>query len=56
MTEPGGCTHCGVSQRRHLTRWMPEPVGWHQWTAPNQAQILERMRARRAARLAARVC
>lgn len=47
--EPSACRHCGIPFRRHYQHWI-EPVGWHQWTAPTSAQILARMKTRRAAR------
>jgi len=47
-----GCRWCGViTKHEHMQRWAPEPVGWHTWTQLTQAQIKERMLARRAARL-----
>lgn len=45
-----GCRWCGVPQGEHMQRWKP-PVGWHTWTSPTDAQRLDRMLARRAARL-----
>lgn len=50
-TTPNGCQHCGVPRREHYQQWKP-PVGWHQWAPPTQDQILARMKARRAARIA----
>lgn len=47
MPNPSGCRHCGIDQREHARRWKP-PAGWHQWTAPTQQQIKDRMLARRA--------
>lgn len=44
--QPGGCRHCGVPQQDHFQRWTAE-AGWHTWTAPTDAQRLDRMRARR---------
>jgi len=46
--QPGGCQHCGIPERQHYQRWKP-PADWHQWTAPTDAQILARMKARRSA-------
>jgi hypothetical protein len=48
VIEPYGCKWCGVPRRMHGHRWKP-PVGMHAWEAPDMAQILVRMRARRAA-------
>ena len=53
LTLPNGCQHCGVTPSEHMQRWKP-PVGWHQWTAPTQAQVKDRMQARREAHLNAR--
>lgn len=50
---PSGCRWCGVEHRRHGRRWS-DASGWHTWTAPTSAQVLARMRARRAARPEAR--
>lgn len=55
LRDPSACRHCGVSQRGHYSRWMPD-VGYHQWTEPTweqrRAAILhnanERKKARRA--------
>lgn len=52
---PNGCQHCGIPQREHMQQWKPEPIGWHTWVAPTQAQIKERMLARRAARAQAAI-
>ncbi|MEU0691933.1 hypothetical protein [Streptomyces uncialis] len=46
---PSACGQCGVPERQHAQQWEPS-AGWHTWVAPSQAQILARMRARRAAR------
>ncbi|GAB3156512.1 hypothetical protein GCM10027258_63060 [Amycolatopsis stemonae] len=51
--EPNGCRWCGIGQREHGGQWI-DPVGWHSWGAPSNAQRLERMKARRAAALARR--
>lgn len=46
-----GCRWCGViTKHEHMQRWSRE-AGWHVWTPLTQAQIKERMLARRAARL-----
>ncbi|MFC8447587.1 hypothetical protein [Kitasatospora sp. NPDC057223] len=44
---PSGCRHCGISKPEHMQRWK-SGVGWHAWEPPTQAQILARMKARRA--------
>lgn len=49
--EPNGCSACGVTARHHGRRYHPT-VGQHSYTAPSDAQRLERMKARRAARSA----
>ena len=48
-TTPNGCRHCGIPERQHYRQWKA-PVGWHQWQKPTSAQILARMKARRATR------
>jgi hypothetical protein len=53
VSEPYGCTHCGIAKRGHARRWTTG-VGMHAWEAPSQGQIAERMKARRTVRLAAR--
>jgi hypothetical protein len=53
VSEPYGCTHCGITKRSHGRRWTTG-VGSHAWTAPSEDQIVERMKARRTVRLAAR--
>jgi hypothetical protein len=50
---PDGCRWCGHDRRGHAQSWKPS-AGWHKWTAPTDAQRLARMKARRAARNAAR--
>ncbi|WP_062214725.1 hypothetical protein [Streptomyces sp. NBRC 109706] len=45
---PFGCRWCGTEQRGHGSRWVAS-AGMHQWEQPTRAQILARMRARRAA-------
>lgn len=41
-TDPSACRHCGVSERQHCNRWMPD-VGWHQWTEPAWEQRRQRL-------------
>lgn len=48
LTDPNGCRHCGAPERGHYRRYA-DGVGWHKWTAPDDAVRLERMRARREA-------
>lgn len=43
---PNGCRWCGADRQDHYQRWTAE-AGRHGWTAPTDAQRLERMRARR---------
>jgi hypothetical protein len=51
---PSGCRWCGVEPGKHYGgAWVPRK-GWHQWVRPTSAQILARMRARRAAHEEAR--
>ncbi|MFD6335699.1 hypothetical protein ACFWGI_39780 [Streptomyces niveus] len=49
---PYGCSWCGDERHHHGAQWTPI-IGTHTWMEPNQAQILDRMTARRADRLAA---
>lgn len=51
VSEPYGCTHCGITKRGHARRWTTG-VGMHAWEPPSQGQIAERMKARRTVRLA----
>jgi hypothetical protein len=44
--EPGGCRHCGISEREHMQRWTTG-VGWHKHTPPTPEQTKARMIARR---------
>lgn len=44
--EPSGCRHCGVGHRTHFSRHS-DGVGRHQYEPPTEAQILDRMTARR---------
>lgn len=53
LPDPDGCLWCDHPQRGHFQRYK-EPIGWHKWTEPADAQRLARMKARRAAWLAAR--
>ncbi|OKI04960.1 hypothetical protein A6A06_09725 [Streptomyces sp. CB02923] len=48
MPEPYACAWCGVSLP-HGRQYM-KSVGMHKWVRPSDAQILARMKARRAAR------
>lgn len=45
---PNSCAVCAVVEPEHGQRY--GIGGWHTWTAPTNAQRLDRMRARRAAR------
>ncbi|MEV7034608.1 hypothetical protein AB0N99_30805 [Streptomyces sp. NPDC093272] len=47
---PFGCTYCGDEQHHHGEQWTAI-IGMHTWMQPTQAEILERMLARRDARL-----
>lgn len=49
LPAPNGCRHCGIDKPNHVQRWARE-VGIHGWVEPTDAQRLERMKARRAAR------
>lgn len=49
---PYGCRWCGVERSRHGRRWAAI-IQIHSWMEPDQPMILERMRQRRAHRLAA---
>lgn len=49
VPEPSACRWCGIPERPHCQRWK-EPIGWHQHTPPTQAQILDRMKTRRASK------
>jgi len=53
LPDPGACRWCGIPRRGHFQQYV-EAVGWHKHTEPTDAQRLERMKARRAARLAPR--
>ena len=45
LPNPMGCRLCGIDRRGHAIQY--GPAGRHTWTAPTQAQIKDRMRARR---------
>lgn len=47
--EPSACTWCGIAQRGH-GRQYADAVGWHEWAAPSDEQVLARLQARRLAR------
>lgn len=47
---PSACRHCGIDQRDHYQQWTIA-AGWHLYSPPDQAQIKQRMRARRLAQL-----
>ncbi|MEU3529406.1 hypothetical protein AB0E62_37135 [Streptomyces sp. NPDC038707] len=49
VSEPFGCTHCGVTKRGHGRRYI-SGVGMHAWERPTDEQVKDRMLARRAAR------
>ncbi|MFB6934529.1 hypothetical protein [Streptomyces chartreusis] len=49
VSEPYGCTYCGVAQRSHGRRYLGS-VGVHAWERPTDEQVKDRMLARRAAR------
>ncbi|MFI9463824.1 hypothetical protein [Streptomyces xiamenensis] len=46
---PQGCRWCGTPQQHHGRRWS-DSHGVHAWEPLTAAQVLARMRARRAAR------
>ena len=46
VPSPNGCRWCGADARFHMQRWV-EPVGWHQWAQPTDAQRKQRMFDRR---------
>lgn len=50
---PNGCRWCGCPSWAHGRSFIAS-AGMHSWTAPTHAQRLARMRARRAAKAAAR--
>lgn len=50
MITPNGCRWCGIEKRGHGRQ--ATTGGSHTWEQPTQAQIKERMLARRSARTA----
>lgn len=46
---PSGCRWCGIEAHHHAQEWSTA-AGYHVWWPPTDAQILARMRARRAAK------
>lgn len=50
---PFGCRWCGIHPAEHRAR-RTAAAGLHTWERPTRAQVLARMRARRAARAEAR--
>ncbi|KOG21759.1 hypothetical protein ADK36_12295 [Streptomyces viridochromogenes] len=49
VSEPYGCTYCGVEKRSHGRRYIGG-AGMHAWERPTDEQVKDRMLARRAAR------
>lgn len=49
VSEPFGCTYCGVEKRSHGRRYIGGQ-GSHAWERPSDEQVKARMLARRAAR------
>lgn len=49
VSDPYGCTHCGVVKRSHGRRYIGG-AGMHGWERPSDEQVKDRMLARRAAR------
>lgn len=49
VSEPFGCTHCGVEKRSHGRRYIGGS-GMHAWERPSDEQVKARMSARRVAR------
>lgn len=49
---PDGCRWCGDERGHHGTQYAPG-IGQHRWREPTDAQRLERMQARRAAKTTA---
>lgn len=50
---PSACRWDGVPEREHAQQWVAPSKGgpgWHRYVPPTDAQILARMRARRAAK------
>lgn len=51
---PSACRWDGIPEREHAQQWVSPSKGgpgWHVYERPTDAQVLERMRARRMARL-----
>jgi hypothetical protein len=46
---PSGCRWCGDEQYHHGRSYV-RSVGMHGWEQPTRAQVIARMKARRAAR------
>lgn len=53
LPDPDGCLRCALPRRGHYSRW-DRGFGWHPWIEPTGAIRLSRMKARRAARIAAK--
>jgi hypothetical protein len=49
VSEPFGCTYCGIAQRSHGRQWIAS-AGVHAWERPSDEQVKARMLARRVAR------
>lgn len=43
---PSGCRHCGVAEKNHPWLWI-DGIGRHQYEAPSDQQVKQRMRERR---------
>jgi len=54
VVEPQACRWCEIAERGH-GRQFADAVGWHEWAAPSDAQVLARMKARRLAQTVSRV-
>ncbi|MEU8968103.1 hypothetical protein AB0D11_02310 [Streptomyces monashensis] len=50
VSEPYGCRYCGEQQQHHGRQYIAT-VGMHSWEKPDDAQVMARMLARRAARM-----
>lgn len=50
---PFGCRWCGAERGSHGWMWIPRFPQLHRWERPTNAQILARMKARRANRITA---
>ena len=53
LPDPNACRWCALPRRGHFQQ-REKSVGWHRFIEPTDRQRLERMKARRAARTAAR--